>query len=103
MPSYTCPTPAVLAVRHASTGKGVDLTCVRSAVRPLAPPYLRPTSFPHRVDHIDGPVVRGREDVTIRTSVSNGCWRLAGDSERDTKGPCHHWFGDGLHAMPKPE
>ncbi|RWW06769.1 hypothetical protein GW17_00029889 [Ensete ventricosum] len=41
MPSYTSPTPAVLAVRHASTGKGVDLTYVRSVVRPLGiRPYL---------------------------------------------------------------
>ncbi|RWV89840.1 hypothetical protein GW17_00047994, partial [Ensete ventricosum] len=41
MPSYTSPTLAVLAVRHASTGKGVDLTCVRSVVRPLGiRPYL---------------------------------------------------------------
>ncbi|RWW17765.1 hypothetical protein GW17_00018286 [Ensete ventricosum] len=29
--------------------KGVGLTCVRPAVRPLAPPYLRPTSFMRRV------------------------------------------------------
>ncbi|RWV82699.1 hypothetical protein BHE74_00047622 [Ensete ventricosum] len=41
MPSYTSTTPAVLAVRHASIGKVVDLTCVRSAVRPLGiRPYL---------------------------------------------------------------
>ncbi|RRT76851.1 hypothetical protein B296_00026479 [Ensete ventricosum] len=39
MPSYTSTTPAVLAVRHASTGKGVGLTCVRSTVRP---PGIRP-------------------------------------------------------------
>ncbi|RZS01943.1 hypothetical protein BHM03_00031904 [Ensete ventricosum] len=35
MPSYTSTTPVVLAVRDASTGKGIGLTCVRSAVRPL--------------------------------------------------------------------
>ncbi|RWW21769.1 hypothetical protein BHE74_00030020 [Ensete ventricosum] len=41
MPSCTSTTPAVLAVRHASIGKGVALTCVRSAVRPLGiRPYL---------------------------------------------------------------
>ncbi|RZR86395.1 hypothetical protein BHM03_00013582, partial [Ensete ventricosum] len=82
MPSYTSTTPAVLTVRHASTGKGVGLTCVRSAVRslgirpylcqvgarPLAPPYLRPTSFPRRVGHVGGPVVRGSEDVAARLS-----------------------------------
>ncbi|RWW38310.1 hypothetical protein BHE74_00056471 [Ensete ventricosum] len=60
MPSYPSTTPAVLAARHASAGKGVNLTCVRSTVRlvvrPLAPPSLRPTSFPRRVDHVGGPV-----------------------------------------------
>ncbi|RWW51172.1 hypothetical protein BHE74_00042512, partial [Ensete ventricosum] len=35
MPLYPSTTPAVLMVRHAFAGKGVDLTCVRSAVRPL--------------------------------------------------------------------
>ncbi|RWV79371.1 hypothetical protein GW17_00059502 [Ensete ventricosum] len=35
MPLYPSTTPAVLTVRHAFAGKGVDLTCVRSAVRPL--------------------------------------------------------------------
>ncbi|RWV88350.1 hypothetical protein GW17_00049575 [Ensete ventricosum] len=30
---------------------GFGLTCAKSAARPLAPPYLRPTSFPHWVDH----------------------------------------------------
>ncbi|RWW43337.1 hypothetical protein BHE74_00051015 [Ensete ventricosum] len=35
MSSYTSTTPAVLAMRDASTGKGIGLTCVRSAVRPL--------------------------------------------------------------------
>ncbi|RRT39827.1 hypothetical protein B296_00024525 [Ensete ventricosum] len=65
---YLC--QVILAVRHASTGEGVDLTCVRSVVRPLAPPYLCPTSFPHRVDHVDGPVVRGREDVVAMSSFA---------------------------------
>ncbi|RWW56584.1 hypothetical protein BHE74_00036689 [Ensete ventricosum] len=49
---------------------GFGLTCARSAVRPPAPPYLRPTSFPHRVGHIGGPVVRGREDVVARSSFA---------------------------------
>ncbi|RWW29103.1 hypothetical protein GW17_00006383 [Ensete ventricosum] len=35
MPSYTSTTLVILAVRHASTGKGIGLTCVRSTVRPL--------------------------------------------------------------------
>ncbi|RRT73979.1 hypothetical protein B296_00032841 [Ensete ventricosum] len=41
MPSYTSTTPVVLAVRDASTGKGIGLTCVRSDVRLLGIwPYL---------------------------------------------------------------
>ncbi|RWV86351.1 hypothetical protein GW17_00051772 [Ensete ventricosum] len=83
MSSYPSTTPVVLAVRHASAGKdveltyvsgwpydhwGFDLTCARSVVRPLAPPYLHPTSFPRRVGHVDGPVVRGREDVMANSS-----------------------------------
>ncbi|RRT64031.1 hypothetical protein B296_00027060 [Ensete ventricosum] len=47
---------------------GVDLTCVRSTVRPLMPPYLRQTGFPRRVGHIGGPVARGREDVAARST-----------------------------------
>ncbi|RWV78337.1 hypothetical protein GW17_00060710 [Ensete ventricosum] len=39
--SYASTTPVVLAVRDASTGKCIALTCVRSAVRPLGiRPYL---------------------------------------------------------------
>ncbi|RWV79122.1 hypothetical protein GW17_00059795, partial [Ensete ventricosum] len=53
MLSHTSTMPVVLAVGHVSTGKGAG--CVRPAVRPLAPPHLRPTSFPHRVDHVGGP------------------------------------------------
>ncbi|RWW55652.1 hypothetical protein BHE74_00037693 [Ensete ventricosum] len=49
---------------------GFGLTYARSAVRPLAPPYLRPTSFPRRVDHVGGPVVRGREDMAGRSSFA---------------------------------
>ncbi|RWW68790.1 hypothetical protein BHE74_00023663 [Ensete ventricosum] len=41
MLSYTSTTPAVLAMRDASTDKGIGLTCVRSVVRPLGiRPYL---------------------------------------------------------------
>ncbi|RRT35092.1 hypothetical protein B296_00039082 [Ensete ventricosum] len=100
MPSYTSTTPAVLAVRHASTGKGIgltiplpvsgwpydrwgfDFTCVRSAVRSLGiRPYLcqvgRKTTgapipasdqLPASDDHVDGLIVRGSNDVTIRSS-----------------------------------
>ncbi|RWW66189.1 hypothetical protein BHE74_00026459, partial [Ensete ventricosum] len=57
MLSHTSTMPAVLAVGHASAGKGVGLTCVSPTVRPLASPYLRPASFPHRVGHVGGPVV----------------------------------------------
>ncbi|RWW39273.1 hypothetical protein BHE74_00055418 [Ensete ventricosum] len=63
MSSYLS-TPAVLAVRRAPAGKGVDLNCARLAVRPLTPPYLRQTDFPRRVGHVGGPVVQGREDVS---------------------------------------
>ncbi|RZS28036.1 hypothetical protein BHM03_00061586 [Ensete ventricosum] len=39
--SYAFTTPAVLAVRDASTCRGIDLTCVRSTVQPLGHrPYL---------------------------------------------------------------
>ncbi|RWW04232.1 hypothetical protein GW17_00032549, partial [Ensete ventricosum] len=54
MSSYPSTTPAVLVVRHASAGRPYDR---------WRPPYLHPTSFPRRVDHIGGPVVRGRKDV----------------------------------------
>ncbi|RWV83734.1 hypothetical protein GW17_00054618 [Ensete ventricosum] len=47
---------------------GVDLTCVRSVVRPLMPPYLRQTDFPRWVDHVDGPVVRGHDDVVTKST-----------------------------------
>ncbi|RZR82645.1 hypothetical protein BHM03_00009099 [Ensete ventricosum] len=48
--------------------RGVDLTCARSVVRPLTPPYLRQTDFPRRVGHVGGPVVRGREDVAAKST-----------------------------------
>ncbi|RWV81012.1 hypothetical protein GW17_00057617 [Ensete ventricosum] len=39
--SYASTTPVILAVRDASIGRGIGLTCVRSAVRPLGyRPYL---------------------------------------------------------------
>ncbi|RWW82222.1 hypothetical protein BHE74_00009324 [Ensete ventricosum] len=47
---------------------GFGLTCARSTARPLAPPYLRPTIFPRRIDHVGGPVVLGGDDVTTRSS-----------------------------------
>ncbi|RWW80643.1 hypothetical protein BHE74_00011005 [Ensete ventricosum] len=84
MSSYPSTTPTVLVVRHAYAGKGVDLTHVRSAVRPLGcrpylcqvgrmtagAPILASTSFPRRVGHVDGPVVRGRKNVTIMSSFA---------------------------------
>ncbi|RWW69214.1 hypothetical protein BHE74_00023204 [Ensete ventricosum] len=93
--SYASTTPVVLAVRDASTGRGIGLTCVRSVVRPLGigltsarlavrslgirpylcqvgrtttgAPYLRPTSFPRWVGHIDEPVVRRSDDVAAKS------------------------------------
>ncbi|RWW44305.1 hypothetical protein BHE74_00049947 [Ensete ventricosum] len=39
--SYASTTPVVLAVRDASTGRGISITCIRSVVRPLGyRPYL---------------------------------------------------------------
>ncbi|RRT68234.1 hypothetical protein B296_00001698 [Ensete ventricosum] len=55
-------------MRRASAVRGVDLTCVRSTVRPLTPPYLHPTGYPCRVGHVDGPIVQGREDVAVRST-----------------------------------
>ncbi|RZS08766.1 hypothetical protein BHM03_00039783 [Ensete ventricosum] len=93
--SYASTTLVVLPVRDASTGEGIDLTCVRLAVRPLgyrpylcqvgrttagvsalpvpgrphdlAPLYLRPTSFPFWVGHVGGLVVRRSNDVAARS------------------------------------
>ncbi|RWW62805.1 hypothetical protein BHE74_00030056 [Ensete ventricosum] len=48
--------------------RDVDLTYARSAVQPLTPPYLRQIDFPRQVGHIDRPVVRGRKDVTTRST-----------------------------------
>ncbi|RRT50452.1 hypothetical protein B296_00046551 [Ensete ventricosum] len=72
MLSHTSTMPIVLAVGHASAGKGVDLTCVRPTVRSLAPPYLCPASFPRRVDHVGGPIVRGRADRELGNLNSVG-------------------------------
>ncbi|RWW65296.1 hypothetical protein BHE74_00027404 [Ensete ventricosum] len=45
---------------------GFGLTYARSVARLLAPSNMRPTSFLHWVDHIDGPIVRRSDDVTVR-------------------------------------
>ncbi|RWW49637.1 hypothetical protein BHE74_00044171 [Ensete ventricosum] len=78
MSSYPSTTPVVLAVRHASAGKGcrpylcqvgrttAGVSTLLVSGQPYdrwRPPYLHPTSFPHRVDHVNGPVVQGREDM----------------------------------------
>ncbi|RZS05178.1 hypothetical protein BHM03_00035641 [Ensete ventricosum] len=76
MLSHTSTMPAVLAVGHASAGKGVGLTCVRPTVRPLAPPYLRPASFPRRVGHVGGPVVRGGPTCTPGVVNDISCNKL---------------------------
>ncbi|RWW82121.1 hypothetical protein BHE74_00009428, partial [Ensete ventricosum] len=50
-----------------------DLTCVRSAVRALAPPVY-PAGYLRRVDHVRGPAVRGYDDLTTsrRGKVAKG-------------------------------
>ncbi|RWV84675.1 hypothetical protein GW17_00053591 [Ensete ventricosum] len=67
MPSYPPTMLAVLAMRRAFAGRGVDLTCVRSAVRPLAPPVY-PTGYLRRVGHVGGPAVRGCDDLATRSA-----------------------------------
>ncbi|RWW75665.1 hypothetical protein BHE74_00016300 [Ensete ventricosum] len=67
IPPYTPTMLVVLATRRAFASGGADLTCVRSAVRSLAPPvysagYLRP------VGHVGGPAVRGCDDLTTRSA-----------------------------------
>ncbi|RZS03562.1 hypothetical protein BHM03_00033752 [Ensete ventricosum] len=64
--------PVVLAVRPASAGKGVDLACVRLAVRPLGSPYWCPISFPRRVGHVGGPVLLARGGSGLVPSGSSG-------------------------------
>ncbi|RWV84597.1 hypothetical protein GW17_00053679 [Ensete ventricosum] len=44
---------------------GADLTCVRSAVRPLAPPVYS-AGYLRRVSHVGGPAVRGCDDLAAR-------------------------------------
>ncbi|RWW24204.1 hypothetical protein GW17_00011528 [Ensete ventricosum] len=62
---------------------GVDLTCVRSTVRSLAPPYLRPTSFPRRVSHVDGPVVRCLPTkYTDRTAINSVAFEVSGREKK---------------------
>ncbi|RWV76995.1 hypothetical protein GW17_00062239, partial [Ensete ventricosum] len=46
MPSYPSITLTVHVVRRAFAGRGVDPTCVRSAVQPLAPPILASGRLP---------------------------------------------------------
>ncbi|RRT59494.1 hypothetical protein B296_00041198 [Ensete ventricosum] len=70
--SYASTTPVVLAVRDASTGRpydrwGFGFTSARSTARPLAPPYLRPTSLSCWVGHVGGPIVRRSDDVAARS------------------------------------
>ncbi|RZS21661.1 hypothetical protein BHM03_00054329, partial [Ensete ventricosum] len=63
MSSYPPTMLAVLVMRRAFAGGGADLTSVRSAVRPLAPPVY-PVGYLRRVDHVGGPTVRGCDDLT---------------------------------------
>ncbi|RRT74455.1 hypothetical protein B296_00024447 [Ensete ventricosum] len=57
LPPYPPTMLVVLAMRRAFTVGG-------SAVRALAPP-IYPAGYLRRVDHIDGPVVRGCDDSTL--------------------------------------
>ncbi|RZR97946.1 hypothetical protein BHM03_00027230 [Ensete ventricosum] len=63
---------AVLVMRCAFAGGGADLTCVRSAIRPLAPPVY-PAGYLRRVDHMGEPTVRGCDDLATRSTfvISN--------------------------------
>ncbi|RWW20217.1 hypothetical protein GW17_00015674 [Ensete ventricosum] len=47
----------------------VDLTCVRSAVRPLALPVCL-AGYLRWVDHVGGPAVRGCDDLAARLHLS---------------------------------
>ncbi|RWV96564.1 hypothetical protein GW17_00040712 [Ensete ventricosum] len=67
MSSYPPTMLVVLAMRRAFAGGGVDLTCVRSAVRPLAPPVY-PTGYLRQVGHVGGPAVRGCDDLAARSA-----------------------------------
>ncbi|RZS15900.1 hypothetical protein BHM03_00047820, partial [Ensete ventricosum] len=67
IPSYTPTMLVVLATRRAFAGGGADLTCVRSAVRLLAPPVY-PAGYLRRVGHVGGPAVRGCDDLAARSA-----------------------------------
>ncbi|RZS25604.1 hypothetical protein BHM03_00058827 [Ensete ventricosum] len=52
---------------------------VRSAVRPLAPP-IHPVGCLRRVSHVDGPTVRGCDELTTRRGappIITGTWLRA--------------------------
>ncbi|RWV85807.1 hypothetical protein GW17_00052372 [Ensete ventricosum] len=59
-------------VDHSYLVGGADFSCVRSAVRPLAPPVY-PAGYLRRVDHVGGPAVRGYDDL----AAVRGCDDLA--------------------------
>ncbi|RWV83274.1 hypothetical protein GW17_00055146, partial [Ensete ventricosum] len=59
IPLYTLTMLVVLATRRAFAGGGADLTCVRSTIRPLAPPVY-PAGYLRRVGHVGGPAVSGQ-------------------------------------------
>ncbi|RRT62494.1 hypothetical protein B296_00018194 [Ensete ventricosum] len=67
MSSYPPTMLAVLAMRRAFAGGGADLTCVRLAVRPLAPPVY-PADYLRQVGHVGGPAVRGCDDLAARSA-----------------------------------
>ncbi|RWV96288.1 hypothetical protein GW17_00041010 [Ensete ventricosum] len=67
MPPYPPTMLAVLAMRRAFAGGGADLTCVRSAVRPLVPPVY-PAGYLRQVGHVGGPAVRGCDDLAARSA-----------------------------------
>ncbi|RZS15274.1 hypothetical protein BHM03_00047090 [Ensete ventricosum] len=72
----------VLATRRAFAGGGADLTCVRSAVRPLAPPVY-PAGYLRRVDHVGGPAVRGCDDLATRSAFIISSSARSADTEAD--------------------
>ncbi|RZS18373.1 hypothetical protein BHM03_00050629 [Ensete ventricosum] len=57
---------------------GIGLICARSVARPLAPPYLRPTSFPCWVGHVGGPVPLVRGGPELVPSGGSGTLNGAG-------------------------
>ncbi|RZS28274.1 hypothetical protein BHM03_00061848 [Ensete ventricosum] len=67
IPSYPPAMLVVLAMRRAFAGGDVNLTCVRSAVRALAPPVY-PVGYLRRVGHVGGPAVRGCDDLAARSA-----------------------------------